>query len=117
MFNTPKVFVHFEIVDLGPHHGLKLYRVFRVSELIGKPGRNGRFKLKKRSDLFLELCRLYQNQRVRPDRISLRDLKGLILNVMVRTVTKDYRQKVLPEMLKYSVIGDVRGIEAGHMNI
>lgn len=115
VFNTPKVFVHFEVTDLGEHHGVKLFRAFRVSELIGKPGRNGCFKLKKRSDLFLMLCHLYQNQRIRPDRISLRDLKGLILNVMVRTVTKDYRQKTLPEMLRYSVIGDVRGIEAGHM--
>jgi hypothetical protein len=117
VFNTPKVFVNFIVVDLGPYHGLKLFRAFRVNELIGKPSRNGRFKLKKRSDLLLMLCHLYENQRIRPDRISLRDLKGLVLNVMVRTVTKDYRQKTLPEILKYSVIGDVRGIEAGHMNI
>lgn len=117
VFNTPKVFVHFKITDLGPHHGIKLFRAFRVNELIGKPGRGGRFKLKKRSDLFLMLCHLYQNQNIRPDRISLRDLKGLILNVMVRTVGKDYKQKILPEILKYSVIGDIQGIEAGHMNI
>jgi len=117
VFNTAKVFVHFKITDLGDYHGTKLFRAFRVSGLIGKPGRNGRFKLKKRSDLFLMLCHLYENQRIRPDRISLRDLKCLILNVMVRTVVKDYRQKTLPEILRYSVIGDVLGIEAGHIRI
>lgn len=113
VFGTPKVFVHFEIVEQGKNFGTKLFRAFRVSELIGKPGRGGRFKLNKRSELLLELCRLYQKQGLRPDRISLQPLKHVILKVRVRTVRKDYLQKDLPEMLWYSVIGGFISIEAG----
>ena len=112
-FGTPKVFVHFQIVSVGPAHGTRLYRAFRVSELIGKPGKNGRFKLKKRNELILELCRLYQSEGLRPDRVSLRPLKNIILKVKVRTVIKDYRQKPLPEVMQYSVIGEFISIEAG----
>lgn len=112
-FGTPKVFVHFQIVSLGPAHGIQLYRACRVSELIGKPGKNGRFKLKKRNELLLELCRLYQKEGLRPDRVSLRLLKKIILKVKVRTVTRDYRQKPLPVMMHYSVIGDFISIESG----
>lgn len=115
VFGTPKVFVHFEIVEQGKNFGTRLFRAFRVSELIGKPGRGGRFKLNKRSELLLELCRLYQKQGLRPDRISLKPLKHVILKVKVRTVSKDYLQKDLPEMLRYSVIGGFISIEAGRL--
>jgi hypothetical protein len=65
-----------------------LFAAYRASELIGKPGKNGRFKLKRRSELYLTLCWLYQERKLRPDRMSLRDLKRLVLRVTVRTVAK-----------------------------
>lgn len=112
MFKTPKLFMHFEIVELGPYCGTKLYAAFRVAGLIGKEGKNGRFKVGMRSELFLTLCRL-QPKVIRPDRISLRGFKGALFKIRVRTVDKDYRQRPLPEFLKYSVVDSILSVEAG----
>src|SRR3569832_1304309 len=103
MYKTPKLFMHFEIVDLGAYCRTKLYAPFRVAGLIGKEGRNGRFKLGIRSKLFLTLNRL-QPKVIRPDRKSQRSKKGALFKIRVRTVEKDYRQRPLPEILKYSVV-------------
>lgn len=113
VFGTPKVFVRFQVVEPGKCLGVELFRPFRAKALIGKPGRNGRFKLGRRSELFLELCRVYERRRIRPDRVSLRDLSNMILRVSVRTVDKDYRQRPLPEMAQYSVVGEIIDVEVG----
>lgn len=116
VFKTPKAFLHFEIVDLGEHCGIQLFRAYRVSALIDKPSpgqssvRNGKFKLKPRSALFEMLCRVLDIQ-VRPDRISVRDLKNHVLKIKVRTVTTNYRGKSLPPFLHYSTVDDVMGVE------
>ncbi len=113
VFNTAKVFVHFKLVEQGEHYGKQLYRPYRAKELIGKAGKNGRFKLAPRSDLYLMVCRLYEPQ-VRPDRISLRCLKDVLLRVSIRTVRKDSKQRPLPACLHYSVVDELVCIEAGN---
>ncbi len=115
VFTTPKVFVHLRIVNPGPYFDQRLFRPYRTTELIGKPGKNGRFTLKHRSELYLTMCWLYQARKLRPDRMSLRDLNRLVLRVTVRTVTKDYKQRPLPESLHYSVVDLIKGIEAGEV--
>ena len=114
VFTTSKVFAYFDIVEQGPHLGIRLYRPFRVRELIGKPRKNGRFKLGKRHELFLELCRLDERGiRLRPDRLSLHVLKNTVIRATIRTVTTDYKQRPLPKRLRYSVIGEFKGVEVG----
>ena len=116
MFGTLKVFLHFEILDPGPYNGTRLYRAYRAVDVVhGKKG-GRRFKLRPRSQLYLDLCRLYGGNH-RRDRISLTALKSLVLRVRVRTVEKDYRQRPLPEALQYSVVGDLVGVEAGTQNV
>jgi len=113
-FNEDKVYVYFDIVDPGENFGIRLYRAYRVNSLIGQPRKNGRFTVKSRSELFLTLCNLFgERKSFRPDRISLCDLKNKIISVKVRTVVKDYKQRKLPECLKYSVIDKLIEIEAG----
>ncbi len=85
VFKTPKVFVHLRITEPGPHLNQRLYAPYRVTELIGRPGKNGRFKLRHRSELYLTLCWLYEARRLRPDRVSLRDLKRLLPGENVKT--------------------------------
>ena len=115
MFNTPKVFVHSRIVEPGPYFDQRIFRAYRTAALIGKPSTNGRFKLKHRSELYLTMCWLYQARKLRPDRMSLRDLKRLVLQVTVRTVPKDYKQRPLPDCELYSVVQAIKGIEAGEI--
>lgn len=105
--------MHFELVEPGEHYGKQLYRPYRAKELIGKAGKNGRFKLVPRSEWYLMVCRLYEPQ-IRPDRISLRRLKNVLIRVSVRTVRKDYKQRPLLACLHYSVVDELVCIEAGN---
>jgi hypothetical protein len=113
MFGGLKLFVHFEIIDPGPHCGIKVYRAYRVVDAGGKKGKGRRrFKVRPRSQLFLDLVGLF-DRKLRRDRISLACLKTVLLRVRVRTVSKDYKQRPLPESIRYSVISDLIAIEAG----
>jgi hypothetical protein len=114
--NTPKVYVHFKIVDPGEHFGKVLYRAYNVRRLRGKAGTVGQpipncgFVVGRRSDLLKMLVRVL-DVRIRPDRVSLHSLKGCVLQINVRTVligTDDKgKQSFLPEALRYSVVDDV----------
>ena len=110
---TAKVFVWFRLVELGPHQGVMLYRPYRAKELLGPAGRNGHFRLHQRSELYLALCRLSESRYIRPDRISLRMLKRVLLRVTVRTVLKDYKQRPLPALSHYSVVDKLLDVEVG----
>lgn len=114
VFNTAKVFVHFKVVE-GEHTGVKLYRAYRVKSLRGKPRRNGSFKVGHSHDLFRDYVSLMEAKE-RPDRISLRRLKGCVLTIKVRTVKKDYRQRELIPLLFYSVVDSIEGLVAGAVN-
>lgn len=114
LFKTPKVFVHFKIVDQGPYFGIQIFRAYRVNEIVGKERKNGRFKLKSRSELFLALCGLH-DRKLRPDQISIRPLKNSLIKASVRTVSKDYKQRTLPECLRYSVVDKLIGLEVGSL--
>jgi hypothetical protein len=112
-FKTPKVYLHFELI--GPtHQGARLYAAYRVRELVGARGKGGRFKLGRRSELFVQVARLH-DRTLRLDRVSLRALRQCLLQVRVRTVATDYRQRPLPEALRYSVIAELLGLEAGSL--
>ena len=43
----------------------------------------------------------------RKDRVSLKAFRGRLLRVTVRTVERDYRQKLLPKSSRYSVVDEV----------
>ena len=110
-FKGLKAFLYFRIQNLGDHYGTVLYRSYHVVGAVGKKGRR-RFKLKPRSQLFLDLCRLYGPHQ-RPDRVSVNGLRSMLLRVHVRTVVTDYLQRPLPESLRYSVINELICQEAG----
>jgi hypothetical protein len=110
-FKGLKAFLYFRIQDIGDHYGTVLYRSYHVVDAGGKKGRR-RFKLKPRSQLFLDLCGLYGTHQ-RPDRVSVNGLRSMLLRVHVHTVVEDYLQRPLPESLQYSVIDELICHEAG----
>lgn len=111
---TCKCFLHFKLIGPGEYTGLRLYRAVRVSGVVGKVGKHGRFKLRPRSDLFIEMARLFGDTR-RLDRLSLKWLRSVLLRVTVRTVKRDYKQRELPQSLWYSVVASIDGVEAGNL--
>jgi hypothetical protein len=108
---SPRVYVHFRIVG-GEHDGARLYRAYRVERLNGRARKNGTFRVRHSSELFRQFVRV-TGERERPDRVALSRLKSCVLLVSVRTVTTDYRQRELPEALRYSVVDEIIAVEAG----
>ena len=101
-----RLFAVFEILDVGEFFGKKLYGAWPVQRASKKEGGKTRLSVKAKSGLYMMLCRVL-NYRVRPDRISLAQLKGHVLIVRTRTVYKDHRQRPYPEFMRYSVINEV----------
>lgn len=103
---SPRLFVRFRLTLAGEFTGIVLWRAYRVRRVLGRR----RFIVGPRSLLTCMIWDVLGKPR-RLDRISLRDLKGLLLRVRVRVVTQDSRQHPLPEGRRYSVIDQVLGKE------
>ena len=114
LFNTPKLYLHFEIITPGRGFGETLYRAYRVKDLLGKQGKNGKFLIGNRSELYLTMCKLFEKRKnFRADRVRLKWFSNIVVKVSVRTVTKDYKQRDLPDCCQYSVIDNIKSIEVG----
>lgn len=100
-----KLFLHFEIVE-GDFVGIRLFRAFRLKRLTGKAGPGGKFVLSAGGDLYRMLARVL-DVRGRPDRVSLRALKHMLLKVTTRTVRHDSSERPLPEDSCYSVVDEI----------
>jgi hypothetical protein len=100
---APKLSVWFKVVTLGPFLDEKIARHYNVKRLLGKPGKGGRFAVGWHSELMFDYARLFGLPR-RADRLSLGELKGVVVRGAVRTVMRNWQQKARPDCLTYSVI-------------
>ncbi len=112
VFRTPKAFLWFRIIEPGPYFGLVIYRPYRLKALKGNPRKNGGVLLGGNAELTRMLVRVL-HIKVRLKRLSPHALAGKVLRIKVRTVTTDYKQRDIPEPLRYSVVDDVVGCETG----
>jgi hypothetical protein len=103
IFRTPKVYLWFRIVNPGPFFETMLYRAYRVKSIKGKGKRNGGLTVGRSSDLKKDIVRL-MGLKVRPERISLAELRSKQWRIRTRTVSRDYRQDALPAWERYSVV-------------
>lgn len=108
---APKVVLRFRVVDMGSCFGVELERFYNVQKIIGKPGKKGRFKVGASSDLVLEFCRVCADRIDRLDRLPLSLMNNSVILGDVHTVERNRKQKSLPELLKYSVIKELTGID------
>lgn len=106
-----KLVLWFTVVTMGPYFDtVRLPRFYNVTRIIGRPGRNGRFKVGFRSEFLREFCTLFPVKLpARLDRIPMSLYSNAIIVGRVRTVTKDREQRDIPEPLKYSVIEELTG--------
>lgn len=107
---APKVALRFRVIDQGPHFGTELERFYNVRRLVGKQGKNGKFKIGASSDLLLEFCRCAPDRVARLDRLPITALKQHIVIGEVHTVDRNRNQVELPEPLRYSVIKALKGV-------
>ena len=109
---APKVVLRFRVTTMGPYFGIELERFYNARRLLGKVGKNGRFKVGSSSDLVLEFCRVAQDRITRLDRLPLSVMKNYIIKGVVHSVAKNRNQKELPEIMQYSVIRELTGTES-----
>lgn len=108
-----KVILHCIVCDLGPHFGVKLRRFYNVEKIIGRPCKDGRFKVGWNHDLVREYAQLLPMPH-RLDRLNLERLESLLIVGRVETTTTTARQKRLPDALHYSVVRELLRVEAGN---
>ncbi len=98
----------FKIITMGSPYfdAVKLARFYNVKRIIGRPGRNGRFKVGFHSDFMREYCRLFRPP-TRLDRISMSAFERQIIVGKAKTVTRGSDQTKIPEALRYSVLEEL----------
>lgn len=111
---APKLVIWFRIVSFGPYFETVLPRWYNVKCLIGKPKKNGRFKVGHKSDFLREYVSCFEDafaRKGRLDRISIRRFENAILKGEVTTVSKNSSGDNIPEPLRYSKISRLIGAE------
>lgn len=104
-----KLAMRFRVISQGPAFGKELSRYYNVERIIGKPGKQGRFKVARHSNFVLEYVTLFEYLGVpkRLDRFPMSAFKGVIIVGEVKTVSRNYNQRRLPTPLQYSVISEL----------
>jgi hypothetical protein len=98
IFGITKLRVDFRLLA---HPGIVLPRWYRVNDY-----RGGRIQAGKQSDIVREVSRVL-GRRVRIDRIAVSDLANMPVKVLVRTVTKNSRQRPIGQVNHYSTIEEL----------
>ncbi len=105
LYNQPKLILWFTVLSDGEYHGIKLKRFYNVRSLIGKPGKEGKYKPSGwSSDLIREYANLFGGVPDRLDRFSLKPFNNVIITGKVKTVSQDSRKRRIAECVQYSVI-------------
>lgn len=112
MFGTPRLIIRFKIYE-GEHKGKVLEAFYLVSELIGKPGKKGKFRVTKKSGFIRDFVRTTNYNPDRLDRIPMTRLRAFVIYARIGTVMHDYERDLIPESLQYS---RVRKLLSGNLN-
>jgi len=99
------------VPDTNEAHGFRRVRLLRHYNIKWLDRR--RFTVGEHSDYMREWVRIMQRRPTRSDRLVPSAFKGVMAEVVVRTVTKDGAHASLPEILQYSIIAAVIGVIAG----
>ncbi len=107
----PKLILNFRIVTEGPYFGKVLYRCYGIKGF----RKRGEIAAKGwHSDFVREYSRLFGVPRKRGE-IRLIKYQNKIFRGSVRTVDRDYKQRPLPDHIKYSVIDQLTKVVVGSL--
>lgn len=109
-----KLVIWFKVVSLGPYFETVLPRWYNVKCLVGKRGKNGRFKVGHKSAFLREYLNCFEDRFAetgRLDRIPVSHFKNTIFEGEVGTVKKSSSGDNIPKSLRYSVITRLIGTE------
>lgn len=104
-----KLVLWFTVITPGQYFDcVRLARFYNVKRIIGRPQRNGRFKVGFGSDFLREYARLFPSP-TRLDRIPMSEFSRHIVVGRARTVIKGSDQSAIPTLLQYSVLEELTG--------
>ena len=98
-----KVKITFRIVNHGEYFESLLHGWYNIKDGGTSKRKGGRLVLTRGQKLTTELLKVFQIKK-RPDRLSPIMLKGHLIQIKVRTVLIDNRQRRLTELQQYSVV-------------
>ena len=101
-----KLILWFTIAEPGDDFDRPLPRYYNITRLIGKPQKNGQFKVGFNSDFLREYATLF-GLPGRLDRIPMSRFDNCFVRAKVRTVTTGNAQQDIPKALQYSVVGEI----------
>lgn len=109
---SAKLILTFSIMTPGEYLGLKLLRYYNVQKIIGRQGKDGRFKVGWHSDFMREYCNLFPAPS-RNDRVPMSKFRNTVVLGRVGTVNMGRGQKPIPSVLQYSVIREINELLVG----
>lgn len=102
----PKLKITFRIVTPGPYFETMISGWYNLKDTSGKPGKRGKVIASRHSKFITEMLKVLDIKQ-RPSRVSPIQLKGKILEISVRTVKTNSRQKAYSELQIYSVVDSI----------
>jgi hypothetical protein len=102
----PKVKIIFRITSLGPYYESLVEAWYNVKDLKSKPGKKKGLTLSRHCKLTTELLKVL-GIKERLSRISPTQLSGKLLEISVRTVKTNSRQKEYASIQQYSVVESI----------
>lgn len=109
-FNASRAFMHFEVVEPGPYMGKRILGAWSVKRTVSRGVT--RTSVSRGGELYRIICKL-QGFKVRPDRVSLKFFRNIVVRVQTRTVDKDSRQRTHAACNTYSRVEDILEVVAG----
>lgn len=106
---APKLILVFRVITEGDYFGKHLYRCYNIK---GLSKRKDIIPKGWHSDFVREYGRLFGNPLKLRD-IGVRKFKNKVFDCEVRTVSRDAKQRPLPDDMKYSVIDALLGVQVG----
>ena len=103
---APKLYCHFKIVSIGDYFEQVVVRYYNLKSIKAKPRKGGAFQVGWHSDFVREYAMLFGLPQ-RLDRISCETFKGKIISGAIGTVSRNHKQKSLPDGLQYSVVTEL----------
>lgn len=104
-----KLILVFRIVTQGSYFGRLVYRCYNIK---GLTKRKEIIPKGWHSDFVREYSKLFGAPRKLRE-IGVRQYKNKVLICSLRTVHKDFKQRLLPDDIKYSVIDELLKVDAG----
>ena len=100
-----KLYLHFKVLDLGENIDKEIMKVYNTKLKVTSGGRKS-LCLSPSSDLAYDIFTLFPDLN-RYDRLSGKIFVGKKFLVSTRVVKSDYKQRVKPKQLQYSVIDKI----------